>query len=51
MCYAYSLLTKGWRKMANENTNLHKAKRFKDDGFYTTYETVENGTLSVYRPI
>ena len=28
--------------MANKNTNLHKAKRFKDDEFYTTYETVEN---------
>lgn len=28
--------------MANKNTNLHKAKRSKDDEFYTTYETVEN---------
>ena len=37
--------------MANKNTNLHKAKRFKDDEFYTTYETVENETLSLYRPI
>lgn len=27
--------------MGNKNTNLHKAKRFKDDEFYTTYETVE----------
>ena len=28
--------------MANKNTNLHRAKRSKDDEFYTTYETVEN---------
>ena len=28
--------------MANKNTNLHKAKRCKDDEFYTTYETIEN---------
>ncbi|MCR4619124.1 MAG: adenine-specific methyltransferase EcoRI family protein [Paludibacteraceae bacterium] len=27
--------------MGNKNTNLHKAKRDKDDEFYTTYETVE----------
>ena len=28
--------------MANKNTNLHRAKRCKDDEFYTTYETIEN---------
>ena len=28
--------------MANKNTNLHRAKRSKDDEFYTTYETVAN---------
>ena len=28
--------------MANKNTNLHRAKRSKDDEFYTTYETIEN---------
>ena len=28
--------------MANKNTNLHRAKRSKDDEFYTTYETVES---------
>lgn len=27
--------------MANKNTNLHRAKRCKDDEFYTTYETIE----------
>ena len=27
--------------MANKNTNLHRAKRSKDDEFYTTYETIE----------
>lgn len=29
-------------KMANKNINLHRAKRSKDDEFYTTYETIEN---------
>ena len=33
--------------MANKNTNLHKAKRSKDDEFYTTYETIEK-ELSYY---
>ena len=28
--------------MGNKNTNLHRAKRCKDDEFYTTYETIEN---------
>ena len=28
--------------MDNKNTNLHRAKRCKDDEFYTTYETIEN---------
>lgn len=28
--------------MANKNTNLHRAKKCKDDEFYTTYETIEN---------
>ncbi len=28
--------------MANKNTNLHRAKRCKDDEFYTTYETIDN---------
>ncbi len=27
--------------MANKNSNLHQAKRLKDDEFYTTYETIE----------
>ena len=27
--------------MGNKNTNLHRAKRERDDEFYTTYETVE----------
>lgn len=27
--------------MGNKNTNLHNAKRSRDDEFYTTYETVE----------
>lgn len=27
--------------MSNKNTNLHRAKRSKDDEFYTTYETIE----------
>ena len=27
--------------MANKNTNLHKAKKERNDEFYTTYETVE----------
>ena len=27
--------------MSNKNTNLHRAKRDKDDEFYTTYETIE----------
>ena len=27
--------------MANRNTNLHKAKKDRDDEFYTTYETIE----------
>lgn len=30
-----------WDLMANHNTNLHRAKRSKDDEFYTTYETIE----------
>ena len=34
--------------MANKNTNLHKAKREKDDEFYTTYETIEK-ELSHYK--
>lgn len=28
--------------MGNKNTNLHKAKRGRDDEFYTTYQTVES---------
>lgn len=28
--------------MPNKNSNLHNAKRNRDDEFYTTYETVEN---------
>ncbi len=28
--------------MSNKNSNLHNAKRMKDDEFYTTYETVES---------
>lgn len=28
--------------MSNTNTNLHRAKRIKDDEFYTTYETVKS---------
>lgn len=28
--------------MSNKNTNLHRAKKCKDDEFYTTYETIEN---------
>lgn len=31
--------------MGNKNTNLQMAKNAKDDEFYTTYETVEKGTL------
>ena len=35
--------------MANKNTNLHRAKKERDDEFYTTYETVET-ELSHYMP-
>lgn len=28
--------------MSNKNTNLHRAKRTKDDEFYTTYDTIES---------
>lgn len=28
--------------MGNKNTNLHSAKKIKDDEFYTTYETIEH---------
>ncbi|MBR2199466.1 MAG: adenine-specific methyltransferase EcoRI family protein [Bacteroidales bacterium] len=34
--------------MSNKNTNLHRAKRCKDDEFYTTYETVLD-ELSYYK--
>ena len=34
--------------MSNKNTNLHRAKKTKDDEFYTTYETVAN-ELSKYK--
>ena len=35
--------------MANKNTNLHRAKRCKDDEFYTTYETIEYAPLMVIK--
>ena len=34
--------------MSNTNTNLHKAKKTRDDEFYTTYETVAD-ELSYYK--
>ena len=33
--------------MANKNSNLHQAKRLKDDEFYTTYETIEKEISSL----
>ncbi len=35
-------------KMSNKNTNLHRAKKIRDDEFYTTYETVAD-ELSKYK--